>query len=155
MEHQSPDLDTLPSLAVRRLGIHKGRVRHPPRPAIQLRVVALDQRHLARGLAIGVEPLVRLVRFHCNSAPVSQPAGRHRQSQQSVQESAEKKGSTKRTTQRLPPPIWIDQPDGHKIPLGHAPGLGHRERVLEDGPDGPPHVDDLDAAPQQPLRLVG
>ena len=57
------------------------------------------------------------------------------------------------TTQRLAPAVRIDETDGHEVALGHAARLGDRKRILEDWLYRPPHVDDLDAAFQQPLRL--
>ena len=62
VKYQRPNLNTLPRLPLRRLGICKRGMRHPPRPPINLAIKTLDQHHLLGRLAIGVIPLVLLVR---------------------------------------------------------------------------------------------
>ena len=47
---------------------------------------------------------------------------------------------------RLPDSIRVDELHGEKIAVGDGIGVGNAQRILEDGLDGPPHVDDLDAA---------
>ena len=64
MEHQRPHLNTLPGLLIDSLGILKRRMRHPPRSAIKLRIIALNQRDLLRALPIEVIPAMLRVRFH-------------------------------------------------------------------------------------------
>lgn len=49
MEYQSPNLDALPARhIISRQGVLKRSMRHPPRPAINLAIEALDQQNLAR-----------------------------------------------------------------------------------------------------------
>ena len=62
MKHQSAHLNTLPRPLTLRLRVHKSRMRHPPRPPIQLRIKAFDQHDLLRRLAIRIVPLMLLVR---------------------------------------------------------------------------------------------
>jgi hypothetical protein len=58
--------------------------------------------------------------------------------------------------ERLAPAIRVDEGDADQVPLGDGAGVGDGERVAQDrgADEGPPHVDDLDAAPEQPRGLV-
>jgi len=57
--------------------------------------------------------------------------------------------------QRLPPAVRIDQRRRHQALFLDALRLGDGQRVALHGLDRAPHVDDLHAAPEQPVRLVG
>ena len=56
---------------------------------------------------------------------------------------------------RLPHPIRVDELHGQKVAVGHGARVGDAERVFEDGLDGPPDVDDLNAALKEALRFLG
>ena len=64
MEHQSSNLNTLPTLLILRLRVHERRMRHPPRSPVELAIIALDQHHLLRCLTIQVIPFMLLIRSH-------------------------------------------------------------------------------------------
>jgi hypothetical protein len=64
MKHQAPHLDTLPRVPIRMFRILKCSVGHPPRPSIQLAIIALNQHHLLRRLPILVIPRMLLIRSH-------------------------------------------------------------------------------------------
>lgn len=57
MENQSSHLNTLPRSLIDSLRVRKRRMRHTPRPTINLRIKALNQRHQIRSLRISVIPL--------------------------------------------------------------------------------------------------
>jgi hypothetical protein len=56
---------------------------------------------------------------------------------------------------RLASPVRVDERLDHQILFSHGGGLGDGERVAEDLADGTPDVDDLHAALEEALGLVG
>ena len=64
MENQRPNLYTLPHIRILIFLIHKRRMRHPPRPPVDLTIKTLDQQHLLRRLPMQIPPFVSLIRPH-------------------------------------------------------------------------------------------
>ncbi len=62
MENQRSNLDTLPRTLILSPFIHKRAMRHPPSPAIQLRIKALNQQNLPWRLLSEIEPAMAWVR---------------------------------------------------------------------------------------------
>jgi hypothetical protein len=62
MENSRAHFNTLPASLVHRILIGERRMRHPPRPPINLVVKTLDQKHLRRRLSAQVKSLIISVR---------------------------------------------------------------------------------------------
>lgn len=56
---------------------------------------------------------------------------------------------------RLAAPVGMHELDHDEVRLRHRRRLGHGQRVALDRLDGPPHVDDLHAAAQEPVGVLG
>ena len=55
----------------------------------------------------------------------------------------------------LPDPVRVDELHGQKVRVRHRARVGDSERVLADGLDRPPHVDDLVAAGEEAVGVRG
>lgn len=149
MEHQSPDLNTLPRLLAFVPRIDKRAVRDASRPSVDLGIEALDQRDFLGRLLVQVMPSMVLVgqdllRLHQHQA--QRRTMRRHPRHGNIGEWAHGK--------RLAHAIWVDQLYGQQVLFGDGFGVDHAQGVFADSLDRTPYVDDLVSSFEKAVRVV-